>query len=162
MKKLSLFTVYCFLVCFSVSAQTDNPVIVFEGRKAPFMERKVLDLSYQNLSDLPYEANNLEIEILILDNNKIKKLPNWIANLKNLRVLSIRNNNLLELNSVVSFCKNLEQLYLSGNINLEDLPNLSPCEKLEIVDVIDTKINEVPGWIETLNSLFYFKYTETK
>jgi len=155
-----LFTFFYILGCFSTFAQTENSVVVFEGRKAPFMERKVLDLSYQNLSVLPYEANNQEIEILILDNNNINTLPNWIANLKNLKVLSIRNNNLLEFNSVISFCKNLEQLYLSGNKNLSDLPNLSTCEKLEIVDVIDTKINEVPSWIETSDNLFYFKYTK--
>ncbi len=74
----------------------------------------------------------------------------------------MRNNNLLKVNSVLSFCKNLEQLYLSGNKNLTDLPSLPTCEKLELIDVIDTKINVVPGWIETMDSLFYFKYTEIK
>ena len=150
------------MFCISTYGQETSSVVVFKGRKVPYMQQKVLDLSYQNLKEVPIEAFNQEIEILILDNNKIEKIPNRIANLKNLKVLSVRNNNLLKVNSVLSFCKNLEQLYLSGNTNLNDLPSLLTCEKLEIIDVVDTKINEVPGWIETMDSLFYFKYTKIK
>jgi hypothetical protein len=76
--------------------------------------------------------------------------------------MSVRLNSLLEVNSALSHCDNLEQLYLSGNKNLSDLPNMSFCEKLEIIDVVDTKIDEVPGWIQMLDSLFYFKYTGKK
>jgi Leucine-rich repeat (LRR) protein len=144
--------------CFSLSGQQNTSVRIFQGRKAPFQSQKVLDLSYQNLSEYPQEASNTEIEILILDNNNIEKLPRRIGNLKNLRILSIRNNKLSELNSAISFCENLEQLYLSGNINLKELPSLSFCTKLEIIDVINTGINEVPAWIEMLDSLNYFKY----
>jgi Leucine-rich repeat (LRR) protein len=146
----------------SAYGQETSSVVVFKGRKVPYMQQKVLDLSFQNLREVPIEAFNQEIEVLILDNNKIEKLPNGIANLKNLKVLSVRNNNLLKVNSVLSFCKNLEQLYLSGNENLTDLPSLPTCDKLEIIDVVDTKINEVPGWIDSMDNLFYFKYTEIK
>ena len=150
------------LLCISAYGQETSSVVVFKGRKVPYMQQKVLDLSYQNLREIPIEAFNQEIEVLILDNNKIERLPNGIANLKNLKVLSIRNNNLQEVNSVLSFCKDLEQLYLNGNKNLSDLPSLPTCDKLEIIDVVDTEINEVPGWIETMDNLFYFKYTESK
>jgi Leucine-rich repeat (LRR) protein len=139
--------------------QESNSTIIFQGRTAPFKAQKVLDLSYQALKVLPPEASNPEIEILILDNNRIEKLPDRIGNLKNLRILSVRNNYLSELNSSLSFCPNLEQIYLSGNENLSSLPNLSFCEKLEIVDVIGTSIREVPAWIEMMDSLFYFKYS---
>ena len=162
MKNSTVLIVVILSFCIATYGQENDSVVVFEGRKAPFMHKKVLDLSYQNLRTVPYEANNPEIELLILDNNKIEKLPNWIANLKNLKVLSLRNNNLLELNSVISFCQNLEQLYLNGNKNLSDLPSLTTCEKLEIIDVVGTDINEVPGWVEMMDSLFYFKFTAVK
>lgn len=126
------------------------------------MPNKIMDLSFGNLKEIPMLPAADEIEILILDNNKIEHLPSWIATLRNLRILSVRNNNLVELNSKISFCENLEQLYLSGNHDLADLPSLSSMEKLEIIDVIDTKINEVPGWARLLDSLYYFKFTETK
>jgi Leucine-rich repeat (LRR) protein len=162
MSKLKILIVGLLLTNFLANGQVTNSVVVYQGRKVPFNSQKVLDLSYQNLSEVPIEASNSEIEILILDNNNIEKLPRGLGNLKNLKVLSIRNNKLKELNSAISFCENLEQLYLSGNKNLFDIPNLSICEKLKIIDVIDTKINEVPGWVEMMDSLFYFKYTENR
>jgi hypothetical protein len=121
------------MVCISSYGQVTSSVVVFKGRKVPYIEQKVLDLSNQNLSEVPIEAFNQEIEILILDNNKIEKLPNRIANLKNLKTLSLRNNNLLELNPVLSYCGNLEQLYLSGNKNLS-IPSLDTV-KLKLIDV---------------------------
>jgi Leucine-rich repeat (LRR) protein len=162
MNKIKILIFGLTMITFLAQGQESNSVVVFQGRKAPFRTQKILDLSYRNLKDVPIEASNSEIEILILDNNKIEKMPRWIGNLKNLKILSIRNNNLLEVNSALSRCDNLEQLYLSGNKNLSDLPSMSFCEKLEIIDVVDTKINDVPGWIQMLDSLFYFKYTEKK
>lgn len=148
------------LTSFMAVAQNNNRVIVFQGRKVPFNSQKIVDLSYQNLKEVPVLGSNSEVEILILDNNNLEKLPRWIGNLKNLKVLSVRNNNLLEINSAISFCENLEQLYLSGNKNLSDLPSLSFCEKLVIIDVVDTKINEVLGWAGLMDSLYFFKYTQ--
>jgi Leucine-rich repeat (LRR) protein len=162
MNKFKIMIIGLLLTNLLANGQVSNSVVVYQGRKVPFNSQKVLDLSYQNLDEVPIEASNTEIEILILDNNNIERLPRGLGNLKNLKVLSVRNNKLKELNSSISFCGNLEQLYLSGNSNLSDIPNLSICEKLEIIDVIDTKINEVPGWVEMLDSLFYFKYTEIK
>lgn len=160
MNKLILLASILATICMTSYSQESGSVVVFKGRKAPYMSKKVLDLSYQNLIQIPTEAFNQEIEVLLLDNNKIEKLPNGIGNLKNLRVLSIRNNNLKELNSTISFCENLEILILSGNERLTELPSLTRNEKLQIIDVTDCGINELPGWIELMDNLFYFKYTK--
>lgn len=160
-KKLSFVLFISLLINFHASGIEKDSVNVFEGRGV-FKSHKVLDLSYRNLKTLPAEASNPEIEILILDNNNIEELPSWIGNLKSLRVLSIRNNNLLELNSAMTFCENLEQLYLSGNKNLSEIPSFSMSEKLEIIDVVDTRINQLPIWTRMMNSLYYFKFTELK
>jgi len=148
-----------FLISFSIYGQDYDQVDVFIGHKAPYWQITVLDLSHQNLREIHYEANNQEIEILILDNNKIEKLPNWISNLKNLKTLSLKNNNLLELNPFLSRCENLEQLYLSGNKKLNDLPALTQNINLKIIDVIGTGITEVPGWVEMSDNIYYFKYS---
>ena len=147
MNKLTAIIILAILIIPSARGQDQNKVIVFEGRRVPFKEQKIMDLSFRNLKEVPTLVSNTEIEILILDNNKLEKVPAWIGNLKNLKILSIRNNNLKEISSSISFCENLEQLYLSGNKELSDIPNLSFCEKLEIIDVIDTKINDIPGWV---------------
>jgi len=150
------------ILLISLSANGQETVRVFQGRRVPFKSQKILDLSYSNLKEVPLVAQNSDIEILILDNNNLEKLPSWIGNLSNLKVLSVRNNNLSELDSRISFCENLEQLYLSGNKNLAEIPGLSFCEKLVILDVTDTMIDEVPGWVKLSDSLYYFKFTERK
>ncbi len=160
MKILKSVLVILFLSNSLLNAQETGKVIVYQGRQVPFKEQKVIDLSYQNLSEVPVLVSNSEVEILILDNNNLTRLPNWIGNLRNLRILSVRNNNLIELNSKIGFCENLEQLYLTGNKRLSDIPSLSFFEKLEIIDVVDTQIHEVPGWVDQLDSLYYFKYSK--
>ena len=160
MLKLNQFVILLLLSNLLAIGQETGKVVVFEGRRVPFKTQKLIDLSFQNLTEVPVLVSNTEVEILILDNNNLTKLPSWIGNLKNLKVLSVRNNNLLELNSKLSFCENLEQLFLSGNKNLSEIPNLSFCKNLEIIDVVDTKINEVPAWVELNDNLYFFKYTD--
>lgn len=161
MKKFAFVILILLLISSHTHGTEKDSVNVFEGRGI-FNTHKILDLSYQNLKILPAAASNPEIEILILDNNKIEELPSWIGNLKNLKILSIRNNNLLKLNSDITFCENLEQLYLSGNENLSEIPSFSMNEKLKIIDVVDTKINQLPTWTRMMNNLYYFKFTEKK
>ena len=157
---MKLITILFLFVCFSSMGQTDPRVEIFEGRGIANDYQRVLDLSYQNLEKLPARANNPAIEILILDNNNLQQLPNWISSLVNLKVLSVRNNNLREVNSAISFCEHLEQIYLSGNPDLSDLTGLSSCRKLKIVDVVNTRINEVPGEMHMMDNLSYFKFTK--
>lgn len=158
MKKITLSTLILLWLSLSLIAQNKNPVVIYEGN-AIFDTKLILDLSYKSLTSIPIEADNSEIEVLILDNNNLEKIPVWIINLKNLKVLSVRNNNLKSTKSI-SLCANLEQLYLSGNKELTELSNLSSCKKLKLIDVIDTKINDVPGWVRMMENLLYFKYTE--
>lgn len=158
MKWTKLAVILFLFASFSLKGQ-NNQVEIFEGRGIVNDYQTVLDLSYQNLEEVPAKANNPAIEILILDNNNLQALPNWISSLKNLKVLSVRNNNLTEVNSAISFCENLEQIYLSGNPNLTDLTGLSNCKLLKIIDVVDTGINEVPGEMNMMDKLSYFKFT---
>jgi Leucine-rich repeat (LRR) protein len=162
MDRLSKLIIGLLLISPLAMGQQDNSVTVFVGRKVPFKPQLVLDLSFQSLTEVPIKASNQEIEILILDDNNIEKLPNWIGGLKNLKVLSVRNNKLTDLNSAITFCGNLQQLYLSGNKRLSDLPNLSSLDNLTIIDAVDTKINELPGWAQMMDNLYYFKFTERK
>lgn len=156
-----IFVILLFSFCEYLEAQEKSKgVKIFEGRGIVNCPQTILDLSYKNLEDLPIGANNLSIEILIIDNNNLRDIPNWIYNLKNLRVLSVRNNNLKELNSFISRCENLEELYLSGNYELVDLPDLSKCEKLKIIDVVGTKIKDIPIDVRMMDHLFYFKYSK--
>lgn len=135
-------------------SQSKDSTIVYTGSGS--YNKTLVDYSYRNLS------NNITIymdmQVLILDNNNITVLPDWFANLTQLRSLSIRNNNLKEVD-ILMYCEDLEELYLSGNPNLSELPDLSKCTKLKIIDVTNTKINELPINIREMENLAYFKYT---
>ncbi len=154
MKAITFIFMLIPLIGFS---QIKDSVIVYQGNGA--FDRKIIDLSHNNLTELP--VIDSDVEILILDNNNLTELPNWFVNLKNLRSLSIRDNNLLDV-SVLSFLESLEEIYLSNNTNLKDLPSFSFCEKIKIIDVVNTKINELPTSIRGMKSIAYFKYSATK
>lgn len=142
-----------------VFSQTQDTVEVYEGNGA--FEHRIIDLSYRNLTDVPARAVNNEMEVLILDNNNITVLPDWLANIPKLRSLSVRNNNLKDV-SILMYCTNLEELYLSGNKNLADLPSFTRNTKLRVVDVVDTKINSLPVRIRGMENIGYFKYSTKK
>ncbi|TLX72597.1 leucine-rich repeat domain-containing protein [Labilibacter sediminis] len=154
MKFVLIILLFFPLVTFS---QLKDSVVVYHGNGS--FEEDIIDLSNQNLLKLP--VIDRDVEILILDNNNLKEIPDWFVNLKQLRSLSIRNNKLVDV-SVLGFCENLEEIYLSNNHNLYDLPSFSFCKKLKIVDVTNTKINELPISIRGMDGIAYFKYSIAK
>ncbi len=154
MKIITIILMFIPLISFS---QTKDSIIVYQGNGSS--ENKIVDLSNKNLTKIP--VVDKDVETLILDNNNLTEVPDWILSLHNLKSLSIRNNNLIDV-SVLKHCENLQELYLSNNQNLERLPNFSTCEKLRIIDVINTKINEIPSSIRWSKYIAYFKYSVAK
>ncbi|HKJ40853.1 MAG TPA: leucine-rich repeat domain-containing protein [Sunxiuqinia sp.] len=159
MKTTTLISVFFLLFNLAAEAQKTSPVEKFEGR-GNYNAQLVLDYSYQNLDKIPISADNPQVQTLILDNNKLTKLPNWIHDLSKLKILSVRNNDLHEITSLLGRCTNLEQLYLSGNPNLKDLPDLSACKKLQLIDVVGTGIHDIPAGVHMMDNLYYFKYNK--
>ncbi|WP_075603668.1 leucine-rich repeat domain-containing protein [Saccharicrinis aurantiacus] len=137
-----------------VSGQSTESVIVYRGNGQT--RSNITDLSNKNLTKLP--IIDTDVEVLILDDNNLTEIPGWFTSLKNLRTLSIRNNNLRDVD-VLMYCENLEEIYLTNNENLEYLPSFRMCKKIKLVDVVNTKINEVPMSIRGMNGLAYFKYS---
>jgi len=134
--------------------QSTESVIVYRGNGQT--RSNITDLSNKNLTKLP--IIDTDVEVLILDDNNLTEIPGWFTSLKNLRTLSIRNNNLRDVD-VLMYCENLEEIYLTNNENLEYLPSFRMCKKIKLVDVVNTKINEVPMSIRGMNGLAYFKYS---
>lgn len=124
--------------------------------------QRIVDLSQQGLKQIPVGAYRRNIEVLILDKNKLKKLPPDLSNLRSLRVISIRDNELEDV-EVLQYLPRLEQIYLSGNHRLRQLPSgLAGLERLGLIDVRYTRINRVPAFIPMMPSLYYFKYTSVQ
>jgi len=154
MKAITFILMFFPLIGFS---QKNDSIVVYYGNGA--FKKKIIDLSNNNLIELP--VIDWDVEILILDNNDLIEIPNWFGELKKLRSLSIRNNNLMDV-SFLMYCENLEEIYLSNNPNLKDLPSFSFCKKIKIIDVVNTKINELPLSIRGMESMAYFKYSTAK
>tara|TARA_B110000305_G_scaffold109737_1_gene123573 strand:+ start:416 stop:1513 length:1098 start_codon:yes stop_codon:yes gene_type:complete len=76
-----------------------------------------IDLSDNDISDLPEWMDGHKIKGLYLSNNKLSVFPKWIKKLRSLRVLNLNNNQISQIPET-EFLKgynHLETLILSGN-----------------------------------------------
>ena len=102
-----------------------------------------LDLSYNNLTEIPKEINELtQLEALILFNNKITKIKN-LNNLTRLKLLDISNNYISKINGLENLIL-LQQLHISFN-RLTEIKGLENLTRLKILDLIANSITELKG-----------------
>ncbi|XP_057311590.1 dynein axonemal assembly factor 1-like isoform X2 [Hydractinia symbiolongicarpus] len=83
-----------------------------------------LSASHNNLEEFPNLQFLKDVKDLKLNNNKIKLIPDWLANCKRIKVLDIGNNKLADFQSIDV----LRKLPLLENLNLKGNPL---CEKEE-------------------------------
>lgn len=102
---------------------------------------KVLDLSYENLIDIPeYLLSCINLEELHLNNNQIKKLEN-LDNLINLRQLDISNNYITKLENLVNL-KELTKLFCKNN-QIKKLEGLNQLNRLQQITISGNEIVKV-------------------
>ncbi|XP_075456386.1 leucine-rich repeat-containing protein 10 [Ascaphus truei] len=88
----------------------------FPLRVCAFTELAKLYLSDNNLNTLPPELELLQnLQILALDFNNFKVLPQVVCSLKQLYILYLGNNRLKDLPQEMSFLKNLQTLWIESN-----------------------------------------------
>ena len=94
-----------------------------------------------------------QIEILILDNIKLKEIPASISNFENLKYLSLANCKLDSFILKEKGLNNLTHLNLNNN-NLTSIPNdLINFKKLIFLDLSNNKLTQLPSEIGDLGSL---------
>jgi len=116
---------------------------------------KVLDLSYNNISDITkYYFKPVEYSLthLYLSNNQLRNITQGIFdNMPHLQWLDLRYNELMELDfDCFKNTKNLQVLFFSWN-EIMDIPTetLKPLKKLRIVDLSHNKLRTLPDNIFT-------------
>lgn len=110
--------------------------------------QKTVDLSYQNLRNLPSKLkNNQELEELILTGNPLKSLPEWITEIKSLRKVILNEVSTLNISKSFEILSSCDQLaHLSWeNGKLVYLPSsISKFPKLKILKVKSNGIVKLP------------------
>jgi len=140
----------------------------------------ILDLSGQNITEIPKEINKLaNLQVFIFQNNNVVKLPVEIGDLKKLQIIKGDNNLLTYLPYEIGFCSNLyemsfknnkiytlpnsfDKLKKMGKINLDynsfkDFPpQILMLKKLVSCNISNNYINYLPAEISNLRRLSYF------
>ena len=109
--------------------------------------KKKIDLSSENLSDISILFGLDKLEELILFRNEISDIST-LSYLKNLKFLDLGNNNITDVSSLKSL-KNLEQLYLQENSIIDPSP-LSSMTSLQILNLEKNQITNFSS-LEVLN-----------
>lgn len=73
----------------------------------------MIDCGVEKLDSSLYDCES--VEVLVLDNNKLRSIEKDILKLDKLKLLSLKNNKIAKLPEFVSKLKNLEMLNLQGN-----------------------------------------------
>ncbi|GIY63655.1 hypothetical protein CEXT_786161 [Caerostris extrusa] len=90
---------------------------------------------------------------LTLSSNRIKVLPEGIANLKRLTVLRVDENRMVSVPENIGNLCNLEELVLNDNL-LEELPcEIGSCLKLTILSLRDNKLVQIPDELGHVTAL---------
>jgi small GTP-binding protein len=162
------------LAFFSASARFDINCL------RCFRNLTVLDISYNNLTELPDFIRELSgLTSLNIRNTTLTELPVFIKEMKNLKALNLGGNNLTELPTCIGELKKLTSLdisynsltylpdfigELSGlvslNVGYNSLTNLPDCigelKKLTTIDISYNKLTNLPNFIGELENLMLF------
>ena len=109
-----------------------------------------LDLSYNQLEQLPSMKGLVNLTHLQLQHNSLKCLPEF--NASNIAYLDVSHNQLATITPVDGTYKGLTKLVASDN-KLTSLPDLSECLALSHVEVDSNSIGEFPQTLFSLSSL---------
>ena len=95
----------------------------YNGTVKELLNSKQLDLSCNQLTEIPKEIGNLyKLQELNLSSNKLTEIPKEIGNLQNLQELNLSFNKLKEIPKEIGNLHELQRLYLSYN-QLKEIPN---------------------------------------
>jgi internalin A len=138
--------------------QPDKMVVARERiEKARKEQSIVLDLSGLGLTELPGELGQLgqlaKLRMLILNNNHLTHIPQWVSQLTELQDLYINNNHLTHVPDWIGQLAQLHTLSLYNN-QLTHVPEaLGQLTQLQRLYLSGNHLTHVPDWIGQLAQL---------
>jgi len=117
---------------------------------------QTLDLSEQNLTQLPKEIGQLkDLLRLTIWNNKLTTLPKEVWQLTNLHTLHLGANSLTTISPEIGQLKSLQSLTLRGNKSLITLPaTIGQLQNLQELHLSDTNLKTLPKEMGNLKNLY--------
>ncbi len=105
-----------------------------------------IDLTGARLKEVPdWIYNATDLEVLLLDNNQITRLPKELSNLKKLKRIYWRNNQLGDEKIKLPKLDGVEKIDLSGN-GLSKLPGVHRLKNLKELILENNDFNKLPTW----------------
>lgn len=142
---------------------------------------EILDLSHNNLSELPNNIIHLKkLKVIFLGNNNFTEFPKILSKLPLLtmigfksnqihtipenafppllRWLILTNNNLKKLPKSIGNCKFLQKFPVAGNL-IEELPReMANCQNLELLRISSNQLKTIPDWLFSLPKLSWIAF----
>lgn len=113
-----------------------------------------LVLRKKHLKKIPDEVAQFKnLQYLDVSKNSIKELPEWIGDLSNLQYLSCSKTGLEHVPREIGKLKNLRWINLNQNELVLLPPQFGDMEKLEIADLWSNNLSEFPATLEKLKKL---------
>ncbi len=139
---------FCMLAMFGEGGKylTEFPEML---KDAPYL--RGIDARRNLITRIPEFLSKLED--LDLGENKLKKCPEGLGNLKNLKILKLDDNLITALDETVFNLKGLEQLWLSNN-KIKEIPSrLCNMSDLKVLSLTRNSISKLPSNIGQLAQL---------
>lgn len=116
---------------------------------------KTLEITGSKLKALPEEIRTLQSlsHLSINKNKKLKTLPNWLSELKNLEIIRFTNCGFTEFPKVLFSLKNLKKISLDGNKILVIPEGIKEFKKLIEFSINKNKLTALPETIGALEQL---------
>jgi Leucine-rich repeat (LRR) protein len=141
------------VVYFNVSVEKQNRTTLLET-VVQLEQLLILDLSENELRDLPPEIGNLQnLTWLYLRNNPLSFLPPEIGNLQNLTWLILECNELSSLSPEIGTLQNLTMLALGTNQLSTLPPEIGNLQNLTSLSLFSNQLNTLPPEIVNLQNL---------
>eukprot|EP00942_MAST-04A_sp_MAST-4A-sp1_P003239 g3239.t1 len=135
--------------------------VIPNGFDKSFSKVSVLDLSYNELTEVPESLGNMGINKLILENNKLNELPDSVWENNNLFFMELDNNNISKISTSIQNAVSLSRIYISNNSLIELPPEIF---KLSIVTLMvdGNNIDHIPDNIGSMKSLTYLRLNNNR
>lgn len=124
---------------------------------------RYLDLSKNQLIKLPEEQPNLpNLEILLLNNNEIGRLPDYIGLCTNIRKIDLSFNKLIALPEEITQLRLMEELYIHNNFITHLPEKVGSLWRLTKLDAHVNKITALPIQLQLLKYLSHLDLSYNK